>query len=471
MASFTQFILSNIHAIHQGGGTSIFSKVQFIGVALCTTPAGLTSIENTSDDGYYAGLPSDKDDLTARVALIRQAIQSAYLSPEVEQSNETLKIFVLPEFFMRGVQGAYYSPQIYSAEAILIREFKKALQELADSGIEVGRDSLFVLGTILSTNSKIDYTIEPEVSLFQTGDHLLDLYYRLHPTEKCGRSSFHPQGKRIRNFLEILDGKFESGLTDQMKFTAEEGSDEAYLDILKKTLEYCDERASLEIRNRCLIISGTDLLSCGTEALCDSVYEPIIVQKQFKSKEDFILNNLNNNQVTTLPKYLQTTTKYCELDNLDGETKQYPSDGRAIFEYEGLRIGIDICLDHSRQRLVKHLYTHPNDYLDLQIVTSCGMSVRNTSVIARTEGIVFNCDGEYELQDTKSGVDGNGCHTSLQRVKQQMKVCGKEILNGAVLSNAYPLKAEISCKIPEDKPLYRFPDFHIHIYEPLGLKK
>ena len=87
-----------------------------------------------------------------------------------------------------------------------------------------------------------------------------------------------------------------------------------------------------------------------------------------------------------------------------------------IFEYEGLKIGVDICLDHSRQRLVKHLYKHPEDYVDLQIVTSCSMSVRSSSVIAKTGGIVFNCDGEYELGDTSLGVDGKCCHTSLQRI-------------------------------------------------------
>lgn len=96
----------------------MFKKVQFIGTAICTTPANLNSIEGTSDDGYYAGLPKDDEDLAARVNLIKRSIQQAILSSETDLSKETLKIFVLPEFFMRGALGAYYHAFPYYAEVI-----------------------------------------------------------------------------------------------------------------------------------------------------------------------------------------------------------------------------------------------------------------------------------------------------------------------------------------------------------------
>lgn len=448
----------------------MFTKVQFIGTAICTTPASLNSIEETSDDGYYAGFPDDNKDLAARVNLVKQSIRTAILSKKADPSKNTLKIFVLPEFFMRGVLGAYYTTFPYFAETVLIEQFKKSLQELKAAGIEFGEDYLFVLGTILTTKSKIDYDSEPDASLYQTGDYLLDVYYRLHPGEKTADGILNGcKGIDISNFLKILDGKNISGLTDKVQNITESSSDDAYIDILKKTLDYCDAHAALEIGNRCIIINGADILSGETTALSDSLYEPIIVQKKYKSKEDFILNYSNSDQVTSLPKYLQTTTKYYEIDTSEGENKKYPADGLAIFEYNGLRIGVDICLDHSRQRLVHHLYKHPDDYVDLQIVTSCGMSVRTNAVITKEKGIVFNCDGEYELKDKNAGIDGNCCHTSLQRVEQSIKVRDNEVKDNAVLSNAYPLMAEIPCTIPDAAPLYRFRDYQIHIYEPLDL--
>lgn len=449
----------------------MFTKVQFIGTAICTTPANLNSIEETSDDGYYAGLPDDNKDLAARVNLMKQSLQAAILSKKTDLSKETLKVFVFPEFFMRGVLGAYYNAFPYFAETLLIEQFKKILQELNGSGIEFGEDYLFILGTILSTSSKIDYDIEPGASLYRTGDHLLDVYYRLHPSDKTSDGILESsKGAGIGNLLKALDDKNTAGVADTVQSITGNSSDDSYVDILKKTLDYCDAHASLEIGNRCIIVSGADILARETGTLSNSAYEPVIVQKQDKSKEDFILNYSNSGQVTSCPKYLQTTTKYYDIDTSEGENKKYPADGLAIFEYNGLRIGVDICLDHSRQRLVRHLYRHPDDYVDLQIVTSCGMSVRANAVIAKKEGIVFNCDGEYELKDQSAGIDGNCCHTSLQRVNQSITVKDNKVKADAVLSDAYPLSALIPCIVPENAELYRFKDYQIHVYEPLDLK-
>ncbi|MCM1118939.1 MAG: hypothetical protein NC543_06215 [bacterium] len=448
----------------------MFKKVQFIGTAICTTPANLNSIEETSDDGYYAGLPDDDRDLTARVNLVKQSIQTAILSKKADLSRDTLKVFVFPEFFMRGVLGAYYSAYPYLAEVVLVDQFQNVLRELAESGIAFGEDYLFVLGTILSSKSKIDYSSEPDASLYQTGDHLLDVYYRLHPEEKMQNGiQGNRKGISMSKLLKRLDEKHIAETPDSVQNISGDAPDDAYVDILKKTLDYCDAHASLEIGNRCLIISGADILSAETGSLSGSAYEPVVVQKKYKSKEDFILNNFNSDQITSSPKYLQTTTRYYDIDTSEGERKKCPADGLAIFEYNGLKIGIDICLDHSRQRLVNHLYQHPDDYVDLQIVTSCGMSVRANAVIAKDGGIVFNCDGEYELQDSSAGVDGNCCHTSLQRVTERISVKDNKVTANAVLEAAYPLSADIPCTVPEDAALYRFRDYQIHIYEPLNL--
>lgn len=450
----------------------MFTKVQFIGIALCTTPANLNSIAETSDDGYYAGLPNDTEDLTARLCIVKASIRSALLSSKIDMSKETLKIFVFPEFFMRGVLGAYYNEVPQYAETFLADHFKNVLNELNESDFKIGDDYLFVLGTILCSKNYIDYKKEPNISTYKTGDHLLDLYYRIFPRNMTnGNAITETSSVGINSLLKIADERYAADSAIFSCNCIENDTDiESYSDILRKTLDYCDSVASLEIENRCVIISGSAAMSNERDNSINSEFEPIIVQKKYKSKEDFILNYSNSDAVVPFEKYLQTTTKYPDIDTSKGENKKYPADGLAIFEYGGLKVGIDICLDHSRQRLVNHLYKNPDDYLDLQIVTSCGMSVRSNAVIAKEGGIVFNCDGEYELKDNNMGIDGNCCHTSLQKVMKSIIVEDNEVKTPAVLSSAYSEAICIPCSISAKMPLYRFSEYQLHVYESLNLK-
>lgn len=434
----------------------MFKKVQFIGVALCTTPSALKSIEEISDEGYYAGIDNDKEDIIKRIDFVKECVNLIFSAKEIDTSKETLKIIAFPEFFMRGVLGAYYSTDPYYSEKIVTIYLKQMAEDFKKAGVNIGKDYLFVLGTVLSSTSKIDYTLEPNASLYQTGDNLLNIYYRLHSTEMNNTEKIQPS---LYSILKIIDNE-EVIISSEQKETV----DKEYVDILQKTLDYCDTRATLDVCNRCLVYSGSNLISYAFN-------KPTMIQKKYKSKEDFILNSKNCDKVTHKYKYLQTTSIYPPIDTSQGELKKEPFDGLSILEYEGLKIGIEICLDHSRQRLVNHLYKNPKDYVDLQIVISCGMSVREKSVIAKQDGYIFNCDGEYELRNNEKGVDGRYCHTSLQKVQKKIEVANQKVLTEANLSNAYPLSGQINGSVSGKVPLYPFKNYQIHIYAPLDLKK
>lgn len=79
-----------------------YQKVQFIGYQLYTGPA--TPTENPNDN-YYVGLDDDIADIAKRVALMKDAIDTAY--PKASTDLGTLKIFMAPEFYFRGKNGAY----------------------------------------------------------------------------------------------------------------------------------------------------------------------------------------------------------------------------------------------------------------------------------------------------------------------------------------------------------------------------
>lgn len=63
----------------------------------------------------------------------------------------------------------------------------------------------------------------------------------------------------------------------------------------------------------------------------------------------------------------------------------------------GLTLGLEVCLDHGRARLRKELEHRPElGPLEVQLVPSCGMTLRPSSVAVQPGGLVFHCDG---LQD------------------------------------------------------------------------
>lgn len=412
---------------------SRYSAIQLIGMCICTTPGSLDSIEETSDYGVYLGYDDMQKDMAARAAAAVSAALSIVNSGSVDKSDSTLKVFVIPEFFFRGNKGAYYYGDKATSESFDVYDFfiKYLYTMLKTLQTATFQNWLFVLGTVLATKDRVD----KNAPAYATGDNLLDVYYRLHPKDA---SSHGAARGGIRQLLKAIDGKAP----------ASDNHDTAYQDILKDTLSYCDTTASTVIENSCFILPGG--LPYG------GVYLPERVSKKYKSKEDFVLNSKYKGVDAG---YLQTITGYADIEG-DDERKKQIMDKYAIFEHEGIVFGIDICLDHSKQRLFNFLSKYPDSYVDVQIITSCGMSIRENAVIAKAGGTVFNCDGEYTLNDPKLAADGNHSHTSLRTVQTQINPGATN--PAAVLSdNLTPVDVPATL---QDASLYPYPDYHIHIY-------
>jgi hypothetical protein len=60
----------------------------------------------------------------------------------------------------------------------------------------------------------------------------------------------------------------------------------------------------------------------------------------------------------------------------------------------GRTIGIEVCLDHALAALKADVHKSPDSpWLDLQLITACGMDIGEGGVAARTGGYVFLCNG------------------------------------------------------------------------------
>lgn len=130
-----------------------YNNVRFIGYVIDTAPE-----LNPGGSKTYLGLNNPKQDIEARCDLMLRAMETARdalpQSPPVPP-GDTLNVFMAPEFFFRGVSGAYQMDDVQLAIAML--------QRMAAD--DQWLDWVFIFGTILGTSSPTlktpPYDIDP----------------------------------------------------------------------------------------------------------------------------------------------------------------------------------------------------------------------------------------------------------------------------------------------------------------------
>lgn len=417
-----------------------YTSIQFIGLCMSTTPSSLESIEDMSDRGYYAGLTDMEQDINARINFLRRQIIKSTESGKIVTDRNCLKIFVVPEFFFRGNKGAYLIKEKNAAE--FFQKYFRSFFEYLNRAYLF--DWIFVLGSVLTSKAEIDKDVEPTKELYPIGDYLLAIYDKLKSSKDC-----NIELPPLHEFLKSLD-LYQKGDTAAQDSILKKFPE--FAQVLRCTLEYCDSKANIVVDNSCFIVTGNN-----------SSRRIIRCQKKYKSKEDFVLNSTFGKEGRDTG-YLQSITKYENIAEKGNEEKGNDSDEYAVFDYGGIRFGIDICLDHSRKRLLKHLSSTEN-YVDVQIIPSCGMEIKDDAVIARTEGYVFNCDGEYVLDGEGLANNGEYSHTSLRQVKQCIPTNGgKALLNACMTAASHPIELNDT-----DRKLFPRENNHLHFYLPVKI--
>jgi hypothetical protein len=112
-----------------------YTKTQFVSYQLNT----FTSYINTAGNWTYMGNSDSDADIDYRVKVMIKCIDEASKSSQIDGDSKTLKIFMAPEFYFRGVGGAYPVEKLSSIMDKL-RSHTKA------SGF---KDWLFVFGTAI----------------------------------------------------------------------------------------------------------------------------------------------------------------------------------------------------------------------------------------------------------------------------------------------------------------------------------
>lgn len=346
-----------------------------MGYVLCTTPKLKESVEGMSDWGIYMGKNDDTDDIKIRLQLINDVLQRTI--PKATTASDTLKVFTIPEFFWRGVKGAYrYSDPASDDMYKKIQDGLTSILNTYGKSYDLS-DWLFVFGTILTTPDSPDVCTEMDKTLAKVGDDFLNVYSLIKGISKSNLVG------SLSHLLRIADRKESATTTDDEKLSA----------LLTDMLDMSDALAVKKVYNRCLIYYGSQTFH---------------IQKQYKSKEDFILNNPSEDK-KDVNYYLQTMVNYPPIE----EGSAVCTLPLSYFTCGNLNIGIEICLDHSRKRLKGYTYEGKIPQLDIQIIPSCGMQLKKDSIATHDGGLLFNCDGEYTLEDQAQ--NGEYSHSELKR--------------------------------------------------------
>jgi hypothetical protein len=399
-----------------------YTDVQFIGYAISTLPETYHTIGwPYSLEGRYTGLDPAVVDIDARITLTMKAVDQTRESWAVDSAPSTLKIFVMPEFAIRGTQGAYDdNPPLIDYFTYLCREFAR---RVACSAYE---SWLFVIGTIVTTDGYVR-ELDPEFD----------------------------RKVRVREDLAVA-------LANAWLYCDKNKNDKdastlgtVVSNTLNDYIHYCHTHPLFKVRDRSYVVAG------GSP---DASYpKGLSVEKEFMSNEDFVLNLYGN--VCT-----EEDCAYPPIHDKHGENKRRAFDELSIFTLGGIRFGVEICLDHLYARL-RNNRNPDTELVQIQLVPSCGGKINTAAIIACTDGFVFNCDGQFGGSQAVEGMIWTGepqAHTELTQVTTPC-AAGKP---GTANVNAQVTAPEVSTtRVAIDAPvasmLFANGPGRVHVYSPL----
>jgi len=170
----------------------------------------------------YLGLKDRAVDVKRRLKVMEDAVERAYRSSSSADDPETLKIFVAPEFFFRGVNGAYMfeSDDVEAGTPCgPVCQILQGLERIVEQ--ERFKDWLFLFGTVIASEA------------LPTEDPYDYLFYNFAPMYKGGTDD---AGKRFlvpKRFVSNMDFLTPLRHTNGTLFTKElfDGAFHQYLSL------------------------------------------------------------------------------------------------------------------------------------------------------------------------------------------------------------------------------------------------
>ena len=290
---------------------------------------------STTTDEYFRFCDSDPGDMRGKCHELMHAIEkaSAMVLASGDDNDETLKIFMAPEFYFRGVNGAYSYD--------LVSRIIPTMQKLGTNNTKF-KHWLFIFGTAVAAS-------EDEITYCQV----------------CGHNP------------------------NTVKYIRDPASKVDVRGIHKKTKGVCSKNAVHPL------ISGTYGAEVQNVALIQKASDTHLVVKEYVSGIDYQGDKVNVTQGTRKhPKFKTLETIAPAGSNASRIISKFKDErmGGGIFTMDGITFGMEICLDHIQSlgpggRLEKYASS-----IQVLLIPSYGMEI-GTNRYCINHGIIFNVDG------------------------------------------------------------------------------
>jgi hypothetical protein len=356
-------------AVEATGGTT---KRQYDSVVCIGYEIKLSSFVQSSGVWVvnYAGDVDNRVDMMTRCGKMKTAIAEAYNEYQAKYPppplgglhppDRTLRIFMAPEFYFRGRSGAYSAKVAFEVLSLLRQETNKPKY----------KNWLFVLGTVIMATF-IEETVCPG----------------------CGAALKMNWTNRIANYTTTLDP-----LTGRSTLKC------STCNVVGKK-----QKVGAMIDNLALIQKGGETgdansYTVSKEYVSHVDFKRTVVQTSAGPKLPDWNRNSQNRTITVMGQGTHALAPEGSRDLSDRPVgskflDERMGSGGSVFEIDGIRFGLEVCLDHAKNRLTG------NERVSIQLVPSCGMSWQAYKCLPG--GTYFGVDANKPMcQVGRNGVAG-----------------------------------------------------------------
>jgi hypothetical protein len=290
---------------------------------------------NTPADQYFRFSDNDSGDMRGKCNEMMHAIRQAHASVQASgiDTDETLKIFMAPEFYFRGAHGAYSYD--------LVSQIIPAMRGLGTDNA-LFQHWLFVFGTAVAASSdEVTYcTI--------CGANPLTVQFNRDPASRVDAKGIH-----------------------------------------KKTLGVCKNNPAHPLT------VGTFGAEVQNVALIQKSADTHLVVKEYVSGIDYIGNKVDVTQGTKKKPTFNTLDAIAPAgSNMSRIASRFQDErmGGGIFTMDGITFGMEICLDHIQSTGPGGRLANYANSIQILLIPSYGMEIRS-NLYCTNGGIIFNVDG------------------------------------------------------------------------------
>jgi hypothetical protein len=282
-------------------------------------------------------------------------------SKNVRDDRKTLKLFMAPEFYFRGVAGAYTFDLMIGDN-----DGQGILDRLR---VETSKhpDWLFVLGTFVVGSEQTGVAcynhvpgqwMDPKPATWDAGKRVLTCP-QCHKQMKCGTCG------TLLTVFKPFTRPPQYWNSDRDYFCPK----------CNKATKFRELINSIVIDNYAMVQKGGFTRGDGINDYC--------MQKE-------LISNLDFEKMAGDPKKVKLFGDWLEPSEPPASGGTMERMGGGVFTMDGITFGMEICLDHLVQRLKKDLN---RGNIQIQLIPSAGMEIKPGSVACVNGGLLFNVDG------------------------------------------------------------------------------